>query len=724
MSPFVKIPFELGLDRETGAMSVSPPSMEDLRNVFLHEGKILMRRGFLEKLTLVDDAANTMTHVVAGQALRGDRVAIVVGYNDVNGEVHAFVVDQSALTATHIGEWTSQDYTGVTQIFPLAAGSPPPRVSMAEVGGRVFMAHDQVVTSQRARTVFYTSLSIGTPPTGNSIYFHPDGVTPIAYPTETSGALEALTTDFDEAGGTPTEEVFFRGVARHLAYLFGWGWGSYIGTPALEDRLELVRFSKPGEPTLVTFYDYAVIGDRTDPVVRCMPVGPPDASGSLLCFKETETYDIRGSSPATFGVFLLDQLYGLEVSRNAVNVSGHVFFWSNEGPRVFTGRRPSESLEIPLELLHPEPLTLVAEGPLVDSFAAYVPNYRIVLFVFGQRVYALTIRVSGSWKWSYWELGFTPVSAWWMPPTGSGLLTPPTGFPSNPVASAITDTTANLTVTNNSQTGNEILEVWVKPQSTTAWSLNSSHAVTAAASQVVPLTGLRPGETHDLAVRYRRGAFYTVGYTDPSPAAWPGTAQTSFATTLVGIPTITGTTWSRTGASAEQIAVAVTPFHVGTDVEVYRDGGLIHTESAPTGPFVYNDTGVAGETTEVYKVRHVTATQQSAFSGDTNQWAGPSPPISGLTLTWDYLVSDDMRIQWANGDGSIGLEIRDNYTGTVWSTYPQRVVITLSAGEIEHVETYAPPPPTGTAEIGVRHKLTSFGVDDYSQDVTDTVAIP
>jgi hypothetical protein len=735
MSPILKIPFGLGLDRETGVMTTSPSSMEDLRNVFLHEDKILMRRGFLERLTLTDGSGNPMTHTLAGQALRQRREAIVVGYNDVLGEVHVFAVDQSALTQTHLGEWTSGRYDdGVTppygnEIFPLAVGSPPPKISMTEVGGRVFMAHDIADVALRARTVFVSTQTHGDPLSApdDTIFFLPDESAQYVFPEEDDYTanptpLYDLVTDFANSDGLPDEPIHFRGVTRHLDYLVGWGWGSYDGVTGLADRVEYVRFSKPAEPTVFTQMDYALVGDRGDPVVSCMPVGP-SRGGSLLCFKETETYHIIGSSPATFGTFLLDQLHGMSASRAAVNVSGAVFFWSHEGPRFFDGSGPSQSLDIPLELIFPEPSSLIPEGPLDDAFAAYLPTYRVVLWVFGQRVYALTIRVGGNWKWSYWELGFPARSAWYMPPTGFGLLSAPTGFPSSPVASSIDDTTADITWDNNAQTGNETVEIWIKPDSG-PWALNRSVAVNLAATQVAGVTGLSAGEGQTVAVRYRRCPFYTAGYGGIDPLTWPASSRSTFSTTLTSVPTISSTLWSRTSASTEQIAVGVTPAVPGTDVEIHRDAVLIHTEIAPAGAFTFNDTGVVGEATEVYKVRHIAPIGSGPFSGDTNQWAGPSPPITGPNLTWDSPTTDDMDITWANGDGSIGIEIRDNYTGSAWSTYPQRVVITLSAGAVGHTESYAPPPPSGTAEIGVRHKQTLFGIDDYSEDRTDTETIP
>lgn len=673
----IPVPFGGGLDRETGIMVAPPTTMDDLRNVLLHQGKYLVRRGFKARIEL-NDGTNDMTHVLGGHALRSLRASVYVGYNQTTGEVQVFRGDSFGEAATFVDTW-----------FSLSAGADPPVISMAESYGKVFLAHDDPIITTRASTYSYDLAS---------------------------DTLAVVQADLDGGGNA---DLKFRGVTRHLEYLVGWGYGS-----ASENRPELVRISQPGDPTDFQPEWYFIIGDRNDPVTRCTPVG-----GTLACFKESETYELFGSGRSNFGVRMLDPQYGLPVSRACVNVSGLLFAWTNEGPRLYDGSYGSDSLELPLELPQPEPSDLVTEGEAKYSFAEYLPTYRVVLFVFGQRVYALTTRVRGDWKWSYWELGFTALCGFRLPGTAGGLQTAPTGFPDNLSVANETTSSFDLTWDNNSQDADEFLEVWLKPTGE-SWYHHSTYAVSGGLSQTKTIEGLDPGTNHEVWVRYRRGTLYADDYQGTNPEDWDAQSYLATATTTLSAMTDPTLSWERTSATVERIGITFTPVHPGVPVEVRLGTTTIATVTV-TGETTVYDTltgGSGGEFTPEaynnYTVRHVTVDATGTASSIVSQWGGPDNPPTGVTAT--SVVAEEYDVTWTNGDPSLATEVWDDWTrpdGPV-GTFPVQLAATKSAGVSSHEdEALGSMSPTNDVMVGVRHKQTLFGVDDYSDFGSDTVTI-
>lgn len=395
MPPRNRIPiaFGAGLDRESGAGVVQPGSFADLRNCHLHEGKVVLRGGFTA--AGVGEFAK-VDILLAGQTLRTQALGIVVGWSTTEETCYIYRVEPDLSVVQLLGEWENDQ----------GWGSEIPRVIMASVYGRVFIAHDQPTITDRAPTVFYDS-------TGGAV-------------------LKTLTSDW--ADGTPGESagesaestdpenfIRFRGVVRHLSYLFGWGFGT-----AIEPRPELVRVSLPDDPTTFELNNYFIAGDRQDDVIACGPVG--GFPGLLKVWKRQETYDITGTGRASFGVSLADPRYGLIASRAWVQIGDQAVAWSEEGPRLWSARGESSSLEIPLGLDDWEPSDLVDEGEEAYAFAHYVPRERAAWFHFNRRVYALTTRVRGRWRWSYHELPFNSYGGFTLF-EGEGELDAPAGFP-------------------------------------------------------------------------------------------------------------------------------------------------------------------------------------------------------------------------------------------------------------------------------------------------------
>jgi len=676
----IPIPFGQGLDRETGIMAAPPTSMADLRNVFLHQGKFLVRRGFEVRVEL-NDGTNDMTDVIGGHALRSLRNSVYVGYDSTTGNVQVFRGDSFGGAATFIGTW-----------FTLTPGSAPPVISMAESYGKVFMAHDDPIIATRAKTIYYDS---------------------------STDTIADLTQDWDGSG---PYNIKFRGVERHLNYLWGWGYGTETTASGVEDRPEMVRVSRPAAPTDFDINWYFVVGDRDDPVIRCIPAG-----GTLLAFKESETWELFGYSRDNFGQRPLDPLYGLGVSRLAVNVSGRVFAWTNEGPRLYDGSFGSEPLELPLELPQPEPDDLVPEGDLRLGFAEYLPYYRVVLFFFGKRVYALTVRVEGDWKWSYWELGFEPLCGFRLPVTAGGIAPPPDGFADNLSVSSITDTGFTLGWDNNSQVGTETLEVWAQEATAAGpWTQVASFAVSASGSQTGDVTGISPGLDHNIAVRYRRGVEYNPDYASSDPSSWPAGAQTTVTTTLSAPAAPTGD-WERVDASTEKFTLTVTPLHSGVNMQLLDASlAVLATEVGPDGTFTFETTAVTGEAINTFYVRHQTTDVDGDNSAGLGIWGGPQDPpvITSLNSS----IPDGYNVALTAGNSSQGIYVYDDWTRP---SGPQDLsfdidaatpVATLSPPTVSASETLSG--ATGvTLNVFARHFVVTDGVEDYSQADTDTVEI-
>lgn len=667
----IPIPFGGGLDRETGVMSSPPTGMSDLRNVFLHRGKYLVRRGFQVRVQL-NDGTNDMTDVIGGHALKSLRNSIYVGYDDTTGNVQVFRGDSFGSAATFIGNW-----------FSVTAGSPPPTISMAESYGRVFLAHDEALVGNRAKTIYYDS---GT------------------------DSLVDLQSDL---AGSGDEDVYFRGVARHLNYLVGWGYGN----SADPSRPEMVRISLPADPTEFNAEHYFITGDRNDPVIRCIPAG-----GTLLAFKESETWEIFGYSRDSFGQRILDPLYGVGVARLAVNVSGRVFAWTNEGPRLYDGSFGSTSLEIPLELPQPEPDDLVAESDLQFGFAEYLPYYRVVLFFFGKRVYALTTREDGDWKWSYWELGFEPLCGFRLPITVGGISPAPSGNATGVSISNETDTTVDISWTDSGATGTESLEVWARlATGPGAWSQVATFSVDLSGSGSGTITGLAPGRDYEFATRYRRGLSYNPLDSSSDPTNWQAAGKTTGTTTLSAPSAPTGV-WSRVSASVEQVLLTVTPLHSGVDIEILDSGlSVIHTEAAPTGEFTFAATTITGEANNTFYCRHKTVDVTGTNSPSLIIWGGPANPPTNISLT--SVLANSYGVTFTPGDASLETEVYDDWTrpggpkGSLFETLAE----TLSPADTGTTVIVAA--GGNTLEVTIRHKQTAFGVDDFSSYDNDTILI-
>lgn len=391
----MQLPFGAGLDRESGVLAVAPGSMEDLRNVLMRRGKVVVRKGVESKLAfLAEDDQTPVTHILAGQSLRGERAGVVVGYqgDDANphaGAVYIYRLDAEATTQKRLAKWfTVSD----------PANADPPSIITAEQYGKAFFAHDEPRVNEREPTQVYDPFA------GTLVQ-------------DLTGAFR----DIDGDGDREEEPIRFRGVVADDDYLWGWGFGT-----AGEDRPEYLRFSKPGQPSEFLHNAYFPLGGRRDPITACEPT-----EDVLVVLKEAENYRIHGDNWYNFGRERMDEAFGCLAGRLSVSVAGAVFFWSDDGPRMTTGG-PTQDISPPLELDGFEPSSLPARGEISDGFAAYIPEEKVVVWVFGQRVYCLSLRGGlENMKWSYWTLGFQPQCGFTLFASGLGAPTesPPAGYP-------------------------------------------------------------------------------------------------------------------------------------------------------------------------------------------------------------------------------------------------------------------------------------------------------
>jgi len=359
----ITLPYGEGLQRSTGVMVARPQSFDDIRNMFLFEGKAQVRAGVGLKSVLQGDliTPEDLDVTVMLEPLRSLSASMGVGYNTTGGSNREVWLNRMLI------DGTNPSVIGLLGVLDGAVTFVPPIIIGADSDNKFFIAHDEPNPSSR----FVTQV----------------------YDPEDFPQLTNLTADL--AGNGAESDVFFRGVVRHLSYIFGWGYGN-VDDPV---RGDVVRVSNSGDSRIFEDFAFFEAGQQGETVMVCRSAGP-----TLMVMKETETYEIFGYSPDTFGIRLADSLFGCVGSRLAVSIAGTVFFWSTQGPRLTTGG-PSRDIAVPLDIDGPDPTTLVDESDPQDAFAAYDPRTRVVQFVWGQRVYALSIRDPNRPRWSYYELG-------------------------------------------------------------------------------------------------------------------------------------------------------------------------------------------------------------------------------------------------------------------------------------------------------------------------------
>lgn len=584
--PRIKLPFGGGLERASGLSELEPGAFRDLRNVQLYDGKAQARQGLdvRSAITLNNDGVTPMTDVPHLSAFRANRVGIVVGYYNPTRVMQVFLTAATGLNPVLV------DSTGANSTWgTLAVDAGRPLVFGAEVQRQYVLAHDHPLYTRRLVTRYYNPL--------NGAGFK----------------LVTLQANLDNAGNA---DVRFRGVTRHLSYLFGWG----FGTASDADRPEIVRNSKPGEPLVFLPEHYFLAGIRGEPVVRCESLG----QAGLLVFKETEFHIIGGYDRQTFTIQPVDATYGLGGSQLAVVVDGVCYFWSLTGPRATTGG-PSKDLGYPLDVEAPAPADLVASGEASDGFAFFNPRRREVAFVFGQRGYVLHLQGDRP-RWSYRSYGIELRCAGTFY-TGSGTAVP-TGYPDVSTSAPLGASSFRVTWINTDAVGDETVECWLA-QGAGAFTKVADLPVTdplVLTSQNYDFTGLLPGTTYTAAFRYRRATFFTDGYNSTNPLDWPNVpaplSRVTQATDAAPVPPPPGS-FVRAGSP------------VGTE-----SGGKFYTSYGFSWTRTVFD---AGSTSEIVATTSAIPPLGSAVAG----YSGPTSVVATApNALGPYLVTSPRSQRW------------------------------------------------------------------------------
>lgn len=688
------LPFGGGLDRKTGSAVVDPDAFADLRNVYLFKGSTELRRGLERSLNI-----GWGTDIIGIYSIRAQGLAAIVVFDDVSRDVRLYLVDDAGGIASLVGTlWT----------LPADAAA---RCSGVDMYNTLVIAHDEPVFANRQATKVLDTVTI---------------------------VLSDYTSDLDRDGSAET--VRFRGVARHLNYLLGWGYG----TGGDEDRAETLRISLPGQPVVLVPEHYFNVGVPGDPIIGGGKVG-----GIFGVYKSAEAWRLVGHDRQTFGILPMDDSYGLAGSRLHVTVVNESYRWSLEGPRVSNGG-PSIDLEMPLDLAGPE----VDPLAIADAEIGFTFHDRIekeVVFCFGEFAFVLHFR-DGARRWSYRQYAYPLMAAGVMYEGGGATLS----MAAAEVASltyvepAYTlflppDTEPKVDVNwtmNGALVGGEEVQVWTRSSfGADPWTLRDTFPATDLTGTVaVP----HFWTDTEIAIRTVIAGSPGAGYLG-APDTWPAVSRSSLITG--GTPASWGTlspTFTRISATDVR---RIFPNYKGPgmvaahaeltyEVEKSSDGGGIWSPATAHDPGGGNkgidqpnaDQGTAWR----YRIRVVGPDGASAFvaqTGDTVlnpappsnvQVAAASPPSVPFdphdhVVTADYGTDQgtvEMRAaHWNGGAGTLG-----PYSATVEDTYPTAISGTCS---VPDHGSGRPQDIQGEA----RTKLTAFGVDDFSAWVTDFLVV-
>lgn len=480
------LPFGAGLDRESGAIVVDAQNVNDLRNVHLTRGRATLRKG-LSRAALIADAgvAARIIGIHPVNAATGHEA--VVTFNPATGHVWIYLVENNGGSVVTVGFLWGVP-TGATT---------PPRVSVAEAYNTLVIAHDEPVYAYRQPTITF------------------DVATRV---------LDILRADF--AGPAGDQSIYFRGVARHLNYVVGWG----FGVDGDEDRPETFRISMPGEPTNFVAEHYFNVGVRGDPIV-----GGARSGNVFKIMKSGESHDLIGYDRSTFGVRPADPNFGLVGSQAHVTVVDELFVWAVEGPRVFSGAGASADLELPLDLDGPTPDALADATAKDYTFAYYDKAEGEVVFVMGRWAYVLHMK-DDQRRWSYRQFAIELASAGLVyaggtapsialaadPDADGGVAVDPTYiFPS--IHPSLTVNWLNV----GTFVGDEKAEVWVRSQRPSGnYGVWTRKAIVDASDLTATTDALHDFLTdHDVAIRYTRFGTPDPQYISLDPTAWPALAQ-------------------------------------------------------------------------------------------------------------------------------------------------------------------------------------------------------
>lgn len=531
----VVLSFGNGLDRFTGQTAVEPSTMRDVRNAYLNEARLEIRKGLDRKATFASvEGAHT---VIAIHPCRSRAKGVVVTMTEDGDEASGWlwVCDPDGSDAVLKGL--------VTFFSPEAAR----RVIIADAYDRVFVAHDEPDVQFRWPTSIY---NFGTDLL-NGEFFNTD----------------------EDLDPTTSIAPAFRGVYTYLNYLVAWGYG----TAADPVRPEVVWISIPGKPNVIDPQTFFSAGIRGDAVIDCKA-----ADDVLMIRKGTESYKIVGTDRTNFGIVPADREFGQAGAKLGVTVGGINYFWSATGPRK-SGAGQSEDLSLPLDLDGPPPDALAAAIDTDSGFAVYNPTKKEILFCFGRWAFVFHLNVTPQ-RWSYrkYAVELTAGGIFWESAVGSTPEPPdqmitfdgddPTGVINQE------DIEVNADIAGGTPNIADRWELWSKQsvdiQNPLVLLSGYQRILSELISGATDVNGvgalIYPGNPADLALRTKRGATPAAGYTSTDPTDWPVDAQLLAAVIPIDTPTSTGHTWHNGSPDTLTITFPPTFFAVAVEYMVYK----------------------------------------------------------------------------------------------------------------------------------------------------------
>lgn len=331
--PRVPMPLAVGrgLDRASGLVAVQPQYPDDARNVYARDAKMALRPGMQ---ATGFSAVPWGTDFLAVETLKATLEIVYVLFDRDTREIRIYI--RNAITGV-IAPPTSPT-NGLWGVVSSSADFPV--VQLAESNGQMFIAHAEEVFDFRLATIYYT----------------PNAVSP-----GLPGVVATMTADLN--GDGVAAAVYFSGVYPYLVYLCGWGYGTE--TVGEGDAGDTFRISQPGHPTVFKAGTFFLAGVKKDPILDAIV-----ADDILAILKGDETYRLVGTSPADFGIYIMDAEYGTISARVSWNVGNRAYTWSSDGARRIT-RDGTFPIAQPLELISPMPADFPAAGPDRLAFVAY-----------------------------------------------------------------------------------------------------------------------------------------------------------------------------------------------------------------------------------------------------------------------------------------------------------------------------------------------------------------
>lgn len=701
----VPLTFGAGVDRATGRSSAAPSSFVDLRNVWLEVNRVRLRHG----LGVTGfPAVPAGTDIAAMCMLEATLDVVFVLYERSTRALSVARLNPLATPVMQtIGSWGTVN----------ASATLPPVISWAESYGLLFLAHAEPVFSYRLPTKIYTPNATDA----------------------TAGALSTLQADLN--GDTTAADVSFRGVYSWNDSLVGYGYGEETSATT-QDRREIVRISKPADPTKFVPEAYFIAGKRSTPVTGL--AGIPNVG--LVVGKVASCYLITGTDAETYGIAPLDVHHGNIADRTMVAAGDAVWMWSLHGPRVTTGG-PTQDMAASLSLDTPPPATLTPPGDAVHAFALYDPVAQCVEFVWPRwatpasptLAYVASIGDPTNVRWSYHERAACVTCATLV------ML----GKEAPPALSAYADFTAQadagidatnqlyrkVSVTWNnlgSYLGTESYEVYAKASGGT-WSLKTTVAHNGASSQSLTMTGFDPLRDYSIAVRATRTGTYTSGYEDSDPDNWSaGTAALSKTTvqTSCGTPVMTTALWTRVSGSQESLALAFTLADVAAPFIVEKSSdnaswSTVATYAGPSYPRTINYTlpGADLGTSRYFRVTPQRGSITGTSATSLLVYCGPAQATHGYATLFTAFERFDGRAHfvWSFADSGsspvarnvVDLEVQFSTDNATWSTLTHPWAWEQLARPYYEFTSVGLVNP-GTNYFRWRSVVTSYGVTNYT----------